>query len=253
MTEAEWLACADPTPMLEFLRDEFLRDKVSDRKHRLIATACCRRVWHLVKHERSRAAVEVSEAVAEGTCTLSDAEINSLNQEVVNARWGFHEEPVEMFAATAVEMALPRLDTFEASWFLRLASKYAVLALEGEQLRAEGATPKKLKAWAEKCEHSGKPQGRTKLDATGVIAAILRDIIGNPFRPVSFDPSWLTSTVVALARGIYEERAFDRLPILADALQDAGCDSDDILNHLRDPHATHVRGCWALDLVLGKE
>jgi hypothetical protein len=56
-----------------------------------------------------------------------------------------------------------------------------------------------------------------------------------------------------LARGIYEEKAFDRMPILADALQDAGCDSDDILNHLRDAQATHTRGCWALDLVLGKE
>jgi hypothetical protein len=83
-------------------------------------------------------------------------------------------------------------------------------------------------------------------------AAILREVFGNPFRPVAFDPSWRTSTVLALANGIYQERAIDRLPILADALQDAGCDSDDLLNHLRDPTVPHVRGCWALDLVLGK-
>jgi len=63
--------------------------------------------------------------------------------------------------------------------------------------------------------------------------------------------SWLTSDVSLLARGIYEERAFERMPILADALQEAGCDCDAILNHLRDANATHVRGCWALDLVLG--
>ncbi|WP_439623536.1 hypothetical protein [Gemmata sp.] len=56
-----------------------------------------------------------------------------------------------------------------------------------------------------------------------------------------------------LARGIYDQRTFDQLPILADALQDAGCDADAILDHFRDPTATHVRGCWALDLVLGKE
>jgi hypothetical protein len=80
----------------------------------------------------------------------------------------------------------------------------------------------------------------------------IREIFGNPFRPVTFNAAWRTSTVVALATGIYDERAFDRLPILADALQDAGCDADDLLNHLRDPAATHVRGCWALDLVLGK-
>jgi hypothetical protein len=81
----------------------------------------------------------------------------------------------------------------------------------------------------------------------------LHEVFGNPFRPTAFDPAWRTSDAIALAKGIYDDRAFDRMPILADALQDAGCDSDDILNHLRDPHATHVRGCWALDLVLGKE
>jgi hypothetical protein len=82
---------------------------------------------------------------------------------------------------------------------------------------------------------------------------LLYEVFGNPFRPVAFDPAWRTSDATALATGIYEDRAFDRMPILADALQDAGCTSDDLLNHLRDPHATHVRGCWALDLVLGKE
>ena len=81
---------------------------------------------------------------------------------------------------------------------------------------------------------------------------LTRCVFGNPFRPVAVDPAWLTPAVVALARGIYEERAFDRMPILADALQDAGCDNDDILNHCRDD-GPHVRGCWVVDLVLGKE
>jgi hypothetical protein len=80
---------------------------------------------------------------------------------------------------------------------------------------------------------------------------LLRCIFGNPFRPVTVDPEWLTSTVVALARGIYEERAFGRLPILADALQDVGCDNDDVLNHCRGV-GPHARGCWVVDLVLGK-
>lgn len=81
---------------------------------------------------------------------------------------------------------------------------------------------------------------------------LLREIFGNPFRPVAVDPSWLTSTAVAIAQGIYDDKAFDRLPILADALQDAGCENADILNHLRSP-GPHVKGCWALDLVLGKQ
>jgi len=80
---------------------------------------------------------------------------------------------------------------------------------------------------------------------------LLRDIFGNPFRPVTVDPEWLTSTVVALARGIYDERAFDRLPILADALQDAGCENADVLDHCRGP-GPHARGCWVVDLLLGK-
>lgn len=79
----------------------------------------------------------------------------------------------------------------------------------------------------------------------------IRDIFGNPFRSVALDPGWRTSTVVTLAEGIYADRAFDRLPILADALQDAGCDHPDILAHCRSD-GPHVRGCWIVDLLLGK-
>jgi hypothetical protein len=70
---------------------------------------------------------------------------------------------------------------------------------------------------------------------------------------VIFNPAWRTSDACLIAKGIDGSQDFSGLPILADALQEAGCTSDDLLNHLRDPHATHVRGCWALDLVLGKE
>jgi hypothetical protein len=85
-------------------------------------------------------------------------------------------------------------------------------------------------------------------------AAFLRDLFGNPFRPVPVDPAWLAwerGTIPKLAEEIYEERAFDRLPVLADALEDSGCTNPDILSHLRGP-GPHVRGCWVLDLLLGK-
>jgi hypothetical protein len=81
--------------------------------------------------------------------------------------------------------------------------------------------------------------------------ALIRDLFGNPFRPVAVDPVWRTSTVVSLAEGVYAERAFDRLPILADALQDTGCESPDVLDHCRGP-GPHARGCWVVDLLLGK-
>jgi hypothetical protein len=84
-----------------------------------------------------------------------------------------------------------------------------------------------------------------------VQSALFRDIFGNPFCPVTLNPSWLTSTVVSLANGIYAEKAFDRMPILADALQDAECDNEDILNHCRQP-GEHVRGCFVVDSLLGK-
>jgi hypothetical protein len=82
-------------------------------------------------------------------------------------------------------------------------------------------------------------------------SARVRDIFGNPFRPVVFDPEWRTSTAMPLAKQMYESRDFSTMPILADALQDAGCDNDDILNHCRQP-GEHVRGCWVVDLLLGK-
>ena len=82
---------------------------------------------------------------------------------------------------------------------------------------------------------------------------LLREIFGNPFRPVTFSPAWWTDTAVALARQMYDSREFSAMPILADALQDAGCDNEDILNHLRDGTLVHVRGCWVVDLVLGKQ
>jgi hypothetical protein len=84
------------------------------------------------------------------------------------------------------------------------------------------------------------------------VAAILRDIFGNPFRPTEVDPRWLTSSVVDLARAIDAEQAGERMPILADALMDAGCDSDAIIAHCRND-GPHVRGCWVVGLILAKD
>jgi hypothetical protein len=85
-----------------------------------------------------------------------------------------------------------------------------------------------------------------------VARSLILCVLGNPFRPVAASPTWQTANVVALAQAIYDKRAFDRMPILADALEDAGCANADILNHCRQP-AEHVRGCWVVDLLLGKK
>ena len=86
-------------------------------------------------------------------------------------------------------------------------------------------------------------------------AALLRDIIGDPFRPISLDPAWLTwhdGLLVSMARRMYDSRDFSDMPVLADALEEAGCANADILEHLRGP-GSHVRGCWVVDALLARE
>jgi hypothetical protein len=90
-----------------------------------------------------------------------------------------------------------------------------------------------------------------QLDRQAWVIDTLRCVVGNPFRPVAFEPAWRSETAVSLAAGIYEERAFDRLPVLADALEEAGCDDAEVLAHCRGP-GPHARGCWVVDGVLGK-
>jgi hypothetical protein len=94
--------------------------------------------------------------------------------------------------------------------------------------------------------------GPWQISATPADADFARDIFGNPFRQVVFDTKWRTEHTVGIAAKMYDEREFAAMPILADALEEAGCDNHDILIHCREP-GVHVRGCWVVDLVLGKE
>ncbi len=91
-----------------------------------------------------------------------------------------------------------------------------------------------------------------QLQNRSVQAALLHCIFGNPFRRVVLDPRWRSESAVALARTAYDTRNFTLLPILADALEDAGCDHADLLAHCRDPKALHARGCWVVDQILGR-
>jgi hypothetical protein len=234
MTEQEWLACIDPGPMLEFLKG-----KATDRKWRLFACACCRRVWHLLSDERSRRAVDVAERYAEGKAGTRD------------------QEAACAAAAGAVDaVRAAYADVYEASRHQRyhagLAALYAIQA----------AYPAVLYAAAHATEaalpHGGAADAEPA--ARGVAEAaqcqVLRDMFGLlPFRPVTIAPdvlAWNDGTVGRIADGIYEERAFDRLPILADALLDAGCDDEELLAHCRSA-GPHVQGCWAVDLILARQ
>jgi hypothetical protein len=112
---------------------------------------------------------------------------------------------------------------------------------------------------AVRCESSTKLQQPVSAEWAMEVASVewaaqanlVRDVFGTPFRPFTLNPIWLNPTVRGITESLYYDQDFDPLPILADALEDAGCADDAILNHLRSP-GPHVRGCWAVDLILGK-
>ena len=221
MTEAEWLAATDPLPMLVLIRS-----RAGDRKLRLFAVACCRSMFATVQvNPWDRDAVVTAERYADGLTDLDElAEAASSTTSDWTAAFACAEAASVESAFAAAEHA-----SGNAAW--EVGSQVASMADVSDD------------------EHpiAVAARGREQTTQTD----LLRDIFGNPFRPVTFTPNWRTETVVALASGIYAERAFDRMPILADALEEAGCDHADVLSHCRGP-GPHARGCWVVDAVLGK-
>jgi hypothetical protein len=230
MTEGEWLACSDPKPMLEFLRG-----RASERKLRLFACACVRRLWHLLADARSRRAVEVAERYADGQAGAEDLRLAVIGAEnVADALAGSATTVGQEAQASAAHAA------FSATLTAEVAADYSAANAASAAYHAATAAAAPSAARAREAERARQ-------------ADLLREIFGNPVRPTPVVPAWLAwndGMAVKLARAIYEERAFDRLPILADALEEAGCDNAGLLGHLRGP-GPHVRGCWALDLLLG--
>jgi hypothetical protein len=222
MTEAEWLASAVPDPMLAFLRG-----KVSDRKLRLFACSCCGLAWNYIDDERNRRAVELAERLADGAA----AGRNELGAVRASARNG---------TAWCTIM--------DSAWD---AACYAARSGAGDAARFAI----RGKSWGRR-EERDTAWRDARAAARVAQAALLRDIFGPlPFRPVTLHPTWLAQNrwvVWRLAESIYNDRAFDLLPILADALEEAGCTNTDLLGHLRGL-GPHVRGCFVLDLLLAKE
>ncbi len=224
MTEAEWLACNDPKAMLKFLGD-----RASERKLRLFACACCRHVWHLLIDERSRIAVEAAEQLSDGRSSDRDAQVVFASACKASLEVG---RIPDAWPETA--MRLLRSHHPDTLWRAAFMAGFAVGAGVGDvDAHIRGA--------------------RGNLVEEVVQTRLLRDIFGPlPFRSVSVEPHWQIPEVQHLAQAIYDDRSYDRLPYLANALEYVGCDTADILNHCRLP-GPHVRGCWAIDLLLGKE
>jgi hypothetical protein len=222
MTEEEWLECCDPGPMMEYLGD-----RLTDRKLRLFACAWARRAWRLLGDERSRLAVEVAERFADGLASPS---------ELLLARNAAEQAWVAIPEHTGSRRAMRRSSKGRDSekYAAKVAQNAADSVLSQARMRhAVTARPKTM----------------------SYLANALRDLSGpSPLRPVSLEPAWLAwngGAVIGLATSIYEDWCIDQLPVLADALEDAGCTDAKILSHLREP-GPHFRGCWCVDLCLGR-
>ncbi len=214
MTEREWLACTNPMSMLNFLTG-----KASERKFRLFACACCRRIWHLITEPALQSAIHIAEKYADGKATTKAA---------AKAAIGLDAGASSVRAAVFSAVSLEGRPAYGAA----IAARGAVVAAltHSEWGEADDAPASEFQKQAD----------------------YLRDLIGpTAFRSVPIEPEWLTASVRALAQDFYEERASEVLPILADALEDAGCTNADILSHCRIP-GPHVRGCWLVDLLLNK-
>ena len=224
MTEAEWAVCVDPRRMLQFLHS-----KGSKRIWRLFAVACVRRVEPLMRDPRSRLAVEVAERFADGEAT--GEELNAAHEQAEAAA---HQAHYEAYMDEA--RARFRWDaTYEAFYIAAQAADAAVQCAAADISEANG--------------------GPTVVIAESLqLPDLLREVFGNPFRWITIDaawPAWNDGAIPKMAQGIYDGRAFGRLQLLADALEEAGCDNADILSHCRSG-GEHVRGCWVVDLLLGK-
>ena len=227
MTEAEWISCEKPDLMLRHLKaigaTRWQRGQ-RRRKLRLLACAAFGQARHLLRPDYGVRAIELAERYADGA--VEAAELRQLNQAIRAAR--LKADTPQWAAEGSIWTLLTPNDLTAAE----LALDQAIWGLERE------AAPAKPNLFRKSLRQAQTP--------------LIRDIFGNPFRTVVFDSRWRTADVTGLARAIYEDRAFDRLPLLADALMDAGCADEQVLGHCRSD-GPHVRGCWVVDRELGLE
>jgi hypothetical protein len=230
VTEAEWLNGTDPRSML----DEFW-GRSRDRKLRLFACACVRRVWDALADPRSRMAVEVAERFADGGATWAELRV------AFNAAWAAgHGLAGHTGVAEAAALECASHDSFAAARNASLAAAQAV-AWSAPRVAAGGAEI--YDALADALAEAQADQ-----------CARLRELIGNPFRPVNLPAdvlTWNDGTVPRLAGLVYAARRWEDLPVLADALEEAGCGDADVLAHCRGG-GEHIRGCWVVDALLEK-
>jgi hypothetical protein len=234
MTETEWLACTDPAEMMRSLRlmgrqsrrylkpvwFAYYKKDLADRKVRLLLLACCQRLCTAIADTSCVELLEMAKQFVENPPPLLPRNGTISSYFGVAGTAGVIESSLRQ----PIGLALAQL-RLHVGRMARLATGKGLAAMEAER-------------------------GAIKAEAQAQ-CRILRDIMGNPFRPVKCNRAWRTSRTVTLAQNIYDDLAFDRLPVLADAIEETGCHDADILAHCRGT-GPHSRGCWVVDLILAK-
>jgi hypothetical protein len=271
MTEAEWLTASDSTPMIGVVED-----RATERKMRLLALSCCWRNEYLVVTDdverrqmpsevaHRRKAIAMLESRIEGA--VSEHDLREALGKASSDGYGSSRDPSDTVGHAVYAASVVFHFILNSNWEEVVSTASEVPAYDALTRIGSPDLEKIAAFW--RVRQSGQGDDRWASDMRAVQALpeylaalrveqshqanLLRDIFGNPFRPVTFSPDWRTDTVLTLARQMYESREFRAMPILADALQDAGCDNDDILNHCRQS-GEHVRGCWVVDLLTGRK
>jgi hypothetical protein len=255
MTKQECRACTHPKVMLRFLLgtnsprvqdvEAFPACKTSDRKLRLFACACYHRIRHLLPEVPAQVAVEVAEQFADGVVSDDERQQAEANVrgpiDALEGRWrasrgAEHIALLPTHEALALAGVVLWNQAQKAAYYASSNASHTFAAI---------ANPGAASSDNEFCA-SQAAEERIQTD-------LLRCIFGSLlFHPFTLDPTWFSPKVVSLAQAIYDDHAFDQLPVLVDPLEEAGCHDADILAHCRQP-GPHVRGCWVVDLLLGKE
>jgi hypothetical protein len=221
MTEEEWWSCAKLKKMMPGLRG-----LVSERKNRLFNVACCRRIWHLYRKLEIQSAILVGERYADG---LADqAELKAALQTIHRER---SRTPTFSAEGAAIQAAGFTAATFNPAYPLQAVSD----AIHAATYRVDVTDRPALREQEER-----------------FYCSLVREFFRPPFSPISVQTSWLSANVKRLAETIYQDHSFEEMPVLADALEEAGCTEPIILEHLRQP-GPHARGCWCLDSLLERE
>jgi hypothetical protein len=228
-TEEEWTNCEFIRPLIRLIDAA----QAGERKPWLFTAACVRRVMgtpHIGEH---RELAERLEQLGDGSSTATEAHrvaaaLRDIRLRCTDVMGGWY------WQASIDYSEEPETEPYRIAW----GTAEAAIIAAGRQTRIRAGLPDDR---PEEADWAAEERG---------ICDLIRCVFGNPLRPLPRELPWATPTVIAVARSIYEDRAFDRLPILADALEDAGCADEQSLIHCRNS-GLHSRGCWVVDAMLG--